>query len=86
MIPRHQSLMRNGWNIPQSMEWLFWPMGYQANATSRTFTAPEGSTVQFDATLSDTTNDSLKRRFKLTNRDAFLAQLRRLGAIKEQKP
>ena len=26
-MSRHQRMMRNGWMIPHSLEWLFWPWG-----------------------------------------------------------
>lgn len=29
MLKFHMKRFRNGWSIPRSMEWLFWPIGYK---------------------------------------------------------
>lgn len=86
VIARHQRMMLNGWNIPHVMEWLFWPMGYKLPEPHE-FAAAEGATVKFEGTVtvSGVIQRSLVGRFKLTNHKAFMAQLLRLGVVKEQR-
>lgn len=84
MIARHRKMMRHGWSIPQSLEWLFWPIGYQIPRV-RIITDEGPDEVYIEQQPHVLIQKSLAGRFKLTNRDAFLAQLRRLGAIREQK-
>lgn len=72
MIARHQKIMRHGWCIPQIMEWLFWPIGQPVPLV-------ENQTVGL-------IQRGLASRFKLTNHEPFMEQLRRLGVVKEAKP
>jgi hypothetical protein len=68
-----------GWRIPTSMEWLFWPIGYA-------MMDPEGRyrrILKAGVTWGPDAN-FLPRRFSITNRDAFMAVLQKLGAVKQK--
>lgn len=84
MLKLNQARFRNGWMIPNSMEWLFWPMGY-APPTPPDVKANDDGSLTYRVYIPQVIQQSLAGRYKITNREAFMAQMARLGVVKEQK-
>jgi hypothetical protein len=42
---RHQRMFRNGWSIPRSMEWLFWPFGFSGLPMERRYIVADGLSI-----------------------------------------
>jgi hypothetical protein len=82
----HQRLVRNGWCIPKLMEWMFWPTGYQPVAKGFEESVQASGTKlepsDFIALGSAIIQESLRRRFSMTNQPEFMAVLRKLGAVR----
>lgn len=56
--------MLKGWTIPRTMEWLFWPMGYQP-PDPPVLVGGEGETLTFQAIIPAPTNIiPLARKFR----------------------
>lgn len=68
--------------IQHSMEWLFWPMGFNPTAPVQ---LASGEIIQVPIPWDKAIQRGLAARFKVTNYEAWMAALREHGAIREQK-
>jgi hypothetical protein len=89
MIAEHQRMMRTGYMIPLTMEWMFYPQGVERTLTLTVKnTDPEtGEELEESREIPNPVLEAgaVGRRFKITNHEEWITQMIRLGAVKEAK-
>jgi hypothetical protein len=89
MIAEHQRMMRTGYMIPLSMDWMFYPTGVERTLlyTVKNTDPLTGEEVEESREIPNPVLEAgaANRRFKITNHEEWIAQMIRLGAVKERR-
>jgi hypothetical protein len=85
MIRKHQRFMSYGYSIPLTMWWMFWPMDTKATLefeVSNRTDPVTGQPVKVSVPNPVIEQARVERQFVVTNRDAWMAVMVKLGAVK----
>jgi len=83
----NRKMFQAGYCIPRSMDWMFWPFGYKPPEAKVVENVREGDVIEFVAEQPTVTISEriIGRQFTITNGDAFMAALEKLGVVREKR-
>jgi hypothetical protein len=85
MIKLHQRMGRNGYSIPATMSWLWWPLGTKATIeyeVAGQFDYVTGAPFKINLPNPVIERARIERQYVITNREAWMALMLEFKAVR----